>query len=62
MMTFHESYGTLPARILKVVRQYNVSPADWDMIIGAVGEDWNEVNAFILDNSTRGYFQYPFGF
>lgn len=31
-MTFHESYGNLPKSTLRLIKKFNVSPADWDYL------------------------------
>lgn len=63
-MTFHESYGTLPKDTLRLVKRFNVSPADFDMILdqfmGPVPAGWSWVNDHILLNSTNGYYQPKF--
>ena len=36
-MTFHESYGSLPLKTLRLIRKYNVSPADFDQMTDLLG-------------------------
>lgn len=55
-MTFHESYGDLPKRLLTMVRKYNVSPADWDALRDLFGDEWTAIMEFIDTNSTSGYY------
>lgn len=64
-MTFHESYGNLPTRLLRTYRKANISPADHDQILtlwGARWSDtdipWTEVETFVLasiDNDTNQF-------
>lgn len=68
VMTFHESYGTLPKNILRLIRRFNVSPADYDTMLDTLNPwidgddsmpgrpDWDAVEAHIIDNSTNGYY------
>lgn len=56
-MTFHESYGHLPVTTLRLVRKYNVSPADLDFMLDQFSENnWNVVNDHIVDNSASGMY------
>lgn len=57
-MTFHESYGELPAGILRLIKEYNVSPADYDLIVECAGTDWVFIRYHILTYSTNGYYNY----
>lgn len=60
-MTFHESYGSLPKSTLRLVKKYNVSPADFDFMLdqfmGPVPDGWRWVNSHIVENSPNGYYQ-----
>ena len=60
-MTFHESYGHLPVKTLRLVRKFNVSPADYDLIIDRLGAPtWDEVTEFIELHSQTGMLRLPF--
>lgn len=59
-MTFHESYGDLRRDTLTLIRKHNVSPADYDRIVDALGAPtWDEVNEFILLHSSTGILRLP---
>lgn len=61
MMTFHESYGHLPKSTLRLVKRYNVSPADFDFILdqfmGPVPAGWSWVDDHIVSNSGTGIYR-----
>lgn len=69
MMCFHESYGNLPVETLTLIGQYNVSPADYDMMLDLLNPwidgddstpgrpDWQAINVHIIHNSPKGYYQ-----
>lgn len=71
MMTFHESYGTLPKSTLALIRKYNVSPADFDMMCDLLGfaawvpatvrldgePDWSVIDEHIVSNSETGMYR-----
>lgn len=60
-MTFHESYGTLPRTTLRLIKKFNVSPADLDMIINyLVIPTWGEVDAHIISHSETGMYRPKF--
>lgn len=68
-MTYHEYYGYLPAKTMRLIRKYNVSPADLDMMTDILGFDayqtggiidWSVIDQHIIDNSTDGYYQPKF--
>jgi hypothetical protein len=63
-MTFDEYYGRLPSSTLRLVKKYNVSPADFDFILdqfmGTVQDGWSWVESHIRENSTAGYYQPKF--
>lgn len=60
-LTFHESYGSLPKSTLRLVKRFNVSPADFDMMLdqfmGPVPDGWVWVNSHIQANSAGGYYR-----
>lgn len=67
-MTFHESYGTLPMRLLRTYKRLNVSPADHDAILYANGfvwqdadnmttSDWASVAAYVESHTVDGIFR-----
>lgn len=65
-MTFHESYGNLPVKTLRLIRKNNVSPADFDMMTDILGNvayqgngviDWSVIDSHIVENSPSGYYQ-----
>lgn len=59
-MTFHESYGDLRTDTLRLIRKFNVSPADYDRIMDVLGAPtWDEVNEFIRIHSTSGMLRLP---
>jgi hypothetical protein len=43
-MTFHESYGPLPTKLLRTYRRVNVSPADHDTVLRCLGHVWSDTN------------------
>jgi ribosome biogenesis protein Tsr3 len=43
-MTYHESYGELPRRLLNLYKNNNVSPADHDRILMAFDCSWNDTD------------------
>ena len=68
-MTYHESYQELPKSTLALVKKFNVSPMDFDIILdtfgdsvwngeeaGVAGADWDTINKHIKDNSEKGYY------
>lgn len=64
-MTFHESYGQVRKDTLRLIRKYNVSPADYDTLLAACGWDWTKyevidfdvVNDMIVSASRDGYYR-----
>lgn len=67
-MTFNEYFGTLPKRTLRLVKRFNVSPVDFDMMLDLLNPGtatgkfeveaaWAEVDAHILENSSDGYYR-----
>lgn len=60
---FMEEYGYVPVYIQQLIKKFDVSPSDFDLMFIAYPDfSWDDVSVFIENNSTRGYFQYPFGF
>jgi len=59
-MVFDENYGNLPNKTLRLVKKYNVSPADFDYMLdqfmGNVDDGWQWVDQHIVDNSPNGYY------
>ena len=66
--TFHESYGHLPVSTLRLIKKFNVSPADFDLMLDilnagtssgvfVVNEAWAEVNEHIVSNSDTGMYR-----
>lgn len=70
-MVFHESYGNLPTKTLRLIRKYNVSPADFDLMTDLLGfdawlpagderpvgeADWSVIDRHIESNSDKGYY------
>ena len=43
-MTFHESYGSLPTKLLRKYRAANVSPADHDSLLAVFNWTWDSPN------------------
>lgn len=68
-MTFHESYGNLPVNILSLVKRFNVSPADFDMMLDLLGFEgivdgvhdaktaWQAIGQHIVSNSETGMYR-----
>ena len=60
-MTFDEYYGHLPKDVLRLVKKYNVSPADFDimldMFMGPVPDGWSWVKDHIVSNSETGIYR-----
>ncbi len=67
-MTYDENYGSLPKATLRLIKRYNVSPADYDVMLDILGlaawdseksrAIWSVIDIHILDNVVRGYY-YP---
>jgi hypothetical protein len=56
-MTFDEYYGNLPVKTLRLIRKYNVSPADFDLMTDLLGNGtWAGIDEHIVSNSERGYY------
>lgn len=59
-MTFDEYYGHLPKDVLRAVKKFNVSPADFDFILdqwgGSIPEGWSWVKEHIVSNSETGMY------
>lgn len=65
-MTYHESYGALPSRLLSLYKRHNVSTSDHDAILASFGKtwqsvdtDWQAVLEFVLANVEDGSFGLP---
>lgn len=65
-MTFHESYGMIPKRLLTQYRRHNVSQYDHDAILRSFEKShsdsdipWSDVLDFVLANVENGSFQLP---
>jgi len=57
-MTFHETYGKLPVKTLRLIRKYNVSPADWyDIEAFMPAHTWQEINDHIISRSETGMYR-----
>jgi hypothetical protein len=56
-MTFDESYGTLPTNLLRAYRKFNVSPADHDLLVDRLGDDWKTILAVVESSSSDGYYK-----
>lgn len=65
-ITFHESYGTLPKSTLRLIKKYNVSPADFDYMTDMLGIDawtlvlgpeWSKIDEHIVSNSETGMYR-----
>lgn len=54
-MTFDENYGELPTIVLGAVKRYNISPADFDLIM-TLASDWDDVYSHIVRNSQSGHY------
>lgn len=58
VMKYHESYGAIPTHLLRMVKRFNVSPADWDALIVRHDTDWQSIREDILagvPEGTRSY-------
>lgn len=57
-MTFHESYGGhIAVKTLRLVKKFNVSPADLDLMLDLLNtREWTDVDAHIIANSQQGYY------
>lgn len=57
-MVFHEVYGNLPKSTLALVKRFNVSQADFDLMTELLGNGtWDDVDAHIANNSESGYYR-----
>jgi len=59
-MTFHESYGNVSARTLRLIRKYNVSPADYTLMVNRLHggvPSWIEIERHIVSNSETGMYR-----
>jgi hypothetical protein len=65
-MTFHDSYGMIPKRLLTLYRRHNVSPSDHDRILACFDKrwdspdiDWSKVLDFMLQHVDNGVLRLP---
>lgn len=68
-MTMNENYGTLPVLTLNLIRRFNVSPADYDLMLDILNPwidgddenhgrpDWDAINNHIVSNSETGMYR-----
>lgn len=68
-MTFNEYYGKLPVKTLRLIRKYNVSPADYDLMLDLLNPwidgddsmhgrpDWDCIDQHIVSNSETGMYR-----
>lgn len=65
-MTFHEYYGNLPVKTLRLIKKFNVSPADYDLMLDLLGNVawdseksvalWHVIDEHIVSNSETGMY------
>lgn len=65
-MTYHESYGSLPTRLLNLYRNNNASPADHDAVLAAFDCSWEDddipwslVIDFVTEHCRYGQLRLP---
>lgn len=61
-LVFNEWYGELRQSTLNLVKKYNVSPADFDMLLDDWTDNYGQTDWFGLNNTIRkrspnGYYQ-----
>jgi hypothetical protein len=56
-MIFHESYGYLPKSTLRLIKKHNVSPMDYQFLSEFYGDDFDTINADIVNFSRDGSFR-----
>ena len=57
-MTFDENYGHLPHATFLLIRKYNVSPADLDLMTDLLGNGtWDDIDEHIVSNSETGMYR-----
>lgn len=57
-MTFHECYGNLPVKTLRLIKRNNVSPSDFDFMLDQFSlNDWSQVDDHIVSNSDTGMYR-----
>lgn len=61
-MTFHESYGDLPANVLSLYRRNNVSPSDHDDLVDMATDqreriDWTYVRFLVKQFSPNNCYR-----
>lgn len=65
-MTFHERFGTLPVSTLRLIKKFNVSQSDFDLMTDLLGFaawnvekseiEWKVINDHIVSNSETGMY------
>jgi hypothetical protein len=60
-MTFDENYGELPTSTLRLIRKYNVTPAEYDIMTQVGTMTFIEVEDYILSHIVDGIFRLPLG-
>lgn len=68
-MTFHERYGNLPTRTLRLIKKFNVSQSDYDLMLDLLNPwidgddsmhgrpDWDAIDNHIVSNSETGMYR-----
>lgn len=57
-MTFHETYGEIPKRLLRTIKRHNVSPADFFVLEERHGDDFKAIENDIVDFVHNGQFSF----
>lgn len=60
-MRFNEQYGMLPTNIDRMLKRFNVSPADYNALAEAFGADWASMRAHVVSHSKTGMYRPPIG-
>lgn len=55
-MVFNEWYGEIPVSLNRMLKKYNVSPADFQTLESYFGDNWANIQDAIRDYSPKGYF------
>ncbi len=58
-MTFDENYGELPKSTLRLIRKFNVTPAEYDLMTQHMCYTFAEIEECILSRSVDGIFRLP---
>lgn len=65
-MTFHESFGELPTKLLRAYKRYNVSPSDHTRMLAAFNKTndsidvpWPAMLELVNTHSAAGYLRLP---